>query len=116
MYRDGVGGPTWAEKVIANEVETIRDLLENSQVGYKPKIIYCLVDKNSKHRLFFRENYTHNVRIINAGPGTVADEVIVERNGDKVFDFVMVSNKTTVASAQPVLYKVVYNTSTLTKE
>ena len=52
IYRDGMGGPSLTKMVQEREVETIRNYLENTTPGYKPKILYCLVDRNIQHRLF----------------------------------------------------------------
>jgi len=54
VYRDGMGGPSMTAKVQEHEVRVISDLLENSAPGYKPKIVYCLVDRNIQHRLFVK--------------------------------------------------------------
>jgi len=56
IYRDGMGGPSMTAKVQELEVKVITDLLENTTPGYKPKIIYCLVDRNIQHRLFVKYN------------------------------------------------------------
>ena len=47
-----MGGPSLTKMVQEREVETIRNYLENTTPGYKPKILYCLVDRNIQHRLF----------------------------------------------------------------
>jgi Piwi domain len=52
MYRDGMGGPSMTALVAELEVKVITELLENTTPGYKPKIMYCLVDRNIQHRLF----------------------------------------------------------------
>ncbi|TNV72010.1 hypothetical protein FGO68_gene13821 [Halteria grandinella] len=109
IYRDGMGGPSLTAKVSDYEVSAIREYLEETIPGYEPKIIYCLVDRNIQHRLFDKSG------TLNPGPGTVLDTALVEYQGDKVYDFFLVPHKATVATAQPVLFKVVYNTSTLTK-
>jgi len=54
IYRDGMGGPSMTTKVQEHEVKVITDLLENTAPGYKPKILYCLVDRNIQHRLFVK--------------------------------------------------------------
>lgn len=53
---------------------------------------------------------------MNPGPGTVVDTAVVESQGDTQFDFYLIPHKATVATAQPVLYKVVYNTASMTKD
>lgn len=53
---------------------------------------------------------------MNPSPGTVLDSALVENQGDLTYDFFMIPHKATVATAQPVHYKVVYNTSNLTKD
>lgn len=94
------------------EVKAISQLLETTTQGYKPKIVYCLVDRNIQHRLFHKTGHD----CLNPGPGTVLDQALVENQGDNVFDFYLIPHKATVATAQPVLYKVTYNTSSLNKD
>jgi hypothetical protein len=77
------------------EVKFISDALENKQAGYKPKIIYCLVDRNIQHRLFSKPNGD----CLNPGPGTVVDTSLVEFQGDKIYDFYLIPHKATVATA-----------------
>jgi aubergine-like protein len=94
------------------EVRHIVDTLETKQAGYKPKIIYCLVDRNIQHRLFSKPNG----ECLNPGPGTIVDTALVEKQGDQLYDFYLIPHKATVATAQPVLFKVTYNTSGMTKD
>ena len=94
------------------EVRLITETLENKVAGYKPKIIFCLVDRNIQHRLFSKPNG----ECLNPGPGTVVDTSLVELQGDKIFDFYLIPHKASVATAQPVLFKVAYNTSQLSKD
>jgi hypothetical protein len=54
IYRDGMGGPSMTSKVQKIEVNFITDLLENTAPEYKPKILYCLVDRNTQFRLFVK--------------------------------------------------------------
>jgi hypothetical protein len=86
--------------------------LENTHPGYKPKIVYCLVNRNIQHRLFVKQNGD----CLNPGPGTVVDSALYECNSEFQFDFYLIPHKATVATAQPVLYKVVYNTSGMDKD
>jgi aubergine-like protein len=53
---------------------------------------------------------------INAAPGTVVDSSLVYNQGDTKYDFFLIPHKATVATAQPVHYDVVYNTSKLNKD
>lgn len=112
MYRDGMGGPTLTQKVSEYEVKLITDLLENTTQGYKPKILYCLVDRNIQHRLFAGQG----AALLNPCNGTVVDTALVENQGDTLYDFYLIPHKATVATAQPVLYKAVYNTTQMTKD
>ena len=112
IYRDGMGGPTLTAKVQEHEVKVITDLLENTSPGYKPKILYCLVDRNIQHRVFVKSGQD----CLNPGNGTVIDSAVVENQGDTIFDFYMIPHKATVATAQPVLYKSVYNTTGMSKD
>ena len=112
IYRGGMGGPTMTAKVQEHEVRVITDLLENTSPGYKPKILYCLVECNIQHRVFVKTGQD----FLNPGNGTVIDSVVVENQGDITFDFYLIPHKATVATAQPVLYKSVYNTTDITKD
>ena len=56
-------------KIEQLEIKVITDMLQNTTPGYKPKIIYCLVDRNTNLRLFHKENG----EILNPGPGTCLD-------------------------------------------
>ena len=94
------------------EVKAITEAIETKQPGYKPKIVYCLVDRNIQHRLFSKPNG----ECLNPGPGTVVDTSLVENQGDKIYDFYLIPHKATVATAQPVLFRVAYNTSAITKD
>ena len=69
-----MGGPSMTTKVQEHEVKVITDLLENSAPGYKPKVVYCLVDRNIQHRLFSKSGADYS----NPGPGTVVDTAVVE--------------------------------------
>jgi aubergine-like protein len=53
---------------------------------------------------------------LNPGNGTVVDTAVVEVQGDQIFDFYLIPHKATVATAQPVLFKSVYNTTGINKE
>eukprot|EP00356_Strombidium_inclinatum_P012505 CAMPEP_0170485494 /NCGR_PEP_ID=MMETSP0208-20121228/4760_1 /TAXON_ID=197538 /ORGANISM="Strombidium inclinatum, Strain S3" /LENGTH=107 /DNA_ID=CAMNT_0010759177 /DNA_START=1208 /DNA_END=1528 /DNA_ORIENTATION=- len=58
-----------------------------------------------------------NSDTFNPGPGTCVDNVIVQKDGPRLFEFVMVSNNNpTSATALPVVYNVVHNTSNLSKQ
>ena len=56
IYRDDLGGPSMTELVKKLEVKVISDLLENTTPGYNPKIVYCLIDRHTQHRIFYKEN------------------------------------------------------------
>ena len=107
-----MGGPSLTMRVEASEVKIITDLLETKSPGYKPKILYCLVDRNIQHRIVSK----NGAEYWNPGPGTVVDTALVERQGDNVFDFFLIPHKATVATAQPVLFRSVYNTTSMNKE
>jgi hypothetical protein len=58
---------------------------------------------------FFERN---NGEVFNPGPGTVIDTQVVRKQDKKIFDFFMVANKNpTTATALPVHYEVVVNTT-----
>lgn len=76
--------------------------------------MYVLLDKNNITR-FFKD--TNNPEFLNPDPGTVVKKDIVFSDDDKYFDFYMVANKNPkMASARPVHYQVVINTTNLTKD
>lgn len=50
IYRDGVGGPSYQEKVIRNEIEDIMKLIQTYSNNYKPQILFTLVDKRINTR------------------------------------------------------------------
>jgi hypothetical protein len=55
IYRDGVGGPTYEEFVIRNEGPGGGALWEATMAfapNYRPKIVYCMINKNVTTRLF----------------------------------------------------------------
>ena len=81
--------------------------------NYKPKIIYTLVDKRINSRFTEKRNNDYE----NPAPGTVVDRGLVEYQDAKGgFDFYMIAHRATIATALPVHYYVVKNTTTLTKE
>lgn len=115
IYRDGVGGPI-SERFV-NEFEgensSMMKVLSSFAQGYNPEILYTIVDKKSGLRLFKGQEGNES----NPIPGTVVDSVIVSRDGLQTFDFVMISNDNPrTASALPVLYKVITNTTGLSKK
>lgn len=84
-------------------------MVENFAPGYKPKVLYILVDQKKTIRFFEKQNGHH----INPGPGTLVDQGIVENDGSNYFDFYMVPNENpSSACAKPVHYQVVANTTT----
>lgn len=113
IFRDGMGGPAMEKLVRDVEAPFISDFLEGSQAGYKPKIVFCMVDRNVQHRVFAQD---HTGALLNPGPGSVIDTALVEKQGSSIYDFYLIPHKATVATAQPVLFKVCYNTSSITKE
>ncbi len=56
IYRDGIGSPSMTEKVQEHEVRVITDLLEKKSPGYKPKILYCLVNRKNHLRVFVKNS------------------------------------------------------------
>nr|AEX87970.1 Otiwi8 [Sterkiella histriomuscorum] len=112
IYRDGIGGPTLQEKLKNYEIQRVLEVIQSFQQGYNPMVIYCFVDRNVSHRLFYKANGD----VMNPSPGTVLDSALVENQGDQTYDFFMIPHKATVATAQPVHFKVVYNTSSMNKE
>jgi hypothetical protein len=96
------------------EIQAVFNAIQSINANYKPQLIYTLVDKNSGIRML--EKYNNNGHIVNPGPGTCIDSGVVERDGDKLFDFYMVSNNNpTTATALPVKYEVAFNNSDLSK-
>ncbi|CDW90464.1 piwi-like protein 1 [Stylonychia lemnae] len=85
----------------------IIELIQQQSINYSPMIIYALIDKLSDHRLFM----TSNDQVWNPGPGTVVDTALVDNQGEILFDFYMIPHKAPVATALPVHFKIVYNSS-----
>jgi aubergine-like protein len=115
IYRDGVGGPisedfvTQLEGPNSEMMNAIRGFAPN----YNPKILYTIIDKKSGTRNF--EQYDNNL-VINPAPGTMVDTIVVERDGNLTFDYFMVANDNPkTATALPVHYKVITNTTGLQK-
>ena len=102
------------EKVKTIEVAYIQKLLNDFAPEYDPKLLYCLVNRNVQHRLFAEAGTAGTY--LNPGSGFVIDQGLVEMAGDKIFDFYLIPHKATVATAQPVLYKVIQNTTSLSKD
>lgn len=115
IYRDGIGGPTFQDKVLQLEGPSgaLQAAIQGFAQNYKPKILYIFVNKKITTRIFEKVNG----EVINPGPGTLADTGIVEEDGDKTFDFYLIANDNPkTATALPVHYQVAMNTSGLTKE
>lgn len=80
--------------------------------NYNPQILYIFINTKVTTRLFEKVNGTH----CNPGPGTLVDQVIVESDGPKLFDFYMVANvNPATATALPVHFIVAENTTNLEK-
>lgn len=74
--------------------------------------MFITVNKNVTTRLFEKINGD----VINPGPGTVVDNVIVENDSQNMFDFYMVANDNPkTACALPVHYSVITNTTNMNK-
>ena len=72
-----------------------------------------MLNKNNITRFFKITDYPEK----NPVEGTVVQSDIVYNDGDRLFDFYMVANKNPKnASAQPVHYEIVINTTNLKKE
>jgi len=114
VYRDGVGGPSYQEFVLKLEGPggAMQEAIRKFDQNYNPKMLYVLVNKKHLTRLFEKVNG----ETCNPGPGTVVDVAIVESNGQNLFDFFMIANDNPrTATAQPVHYSVVANTTGMTK-
>ena len=81
------------------------------QKNYSPKLLYTLVDKKINTRLVEKVGSDY----ANPAPGTTVDKGLVEHapNGADSFDFYMVAHRATVATALPVHYFVVKNTTAM---
>jgi len=100
--------------VIRNEEPAVTNAIKQIQANYNPKILYCLVDKKINTRLVEKTNDTYS----NPAPGTVVDTGLVEHapaNGNGSFDFYMVAHRATIATALPVHYFVVKNTTPMSQ-
>lgn len=115
VYRDGVGGPTFQEHVVVSEGPggELQTAIKAFAPNYNPKILYVLLNKRVQTRLFERVNN----EVINPGPGTCVDTAIVENDGSINFDFFMIANDNPkTATALPVHYQVVMNTTGMSKQ
>ena len=90
IFRDGIGGPTMAQKVLKTEGPggQLTNAIKSFAEGYDPKLLFVFVDKKMSLRLFEKNNGD----IFNPGPGTVVDTGIVENDGKNLFDFFMIAN------------------------
>nr|AEX87963.1 Otiwi13 [Sterkiella histriomuscorum] len=112
IYRDGLGGSSLQEKVKKHEIKEVISTIQAFKQDYDPKIIYCLIDRNTSLRLFYKQNGD----VSNPQAGTVLDSTLVENQGDQIYDFFMIPHQVQSATAKPVHFKVAHNTSNLTKE
>jgi len=75
--------------------------------------LYILINKNNITRFF----KTTNEDGINPKEGIVVQTDIVYNDSETLFDFYMVANKNpATASARPVHYEVVINTTNMTRD
>jgi hypothetical protein len=56
------------------ELEPVIQSIKAFAQNYQPKIVYCFVDRNISHRLFYKDNGS----VLNPGPGTVLDTALVD--------------------------------------
>ena len=112
MYRNGIGGSTLQEKVLSKEIKQIQEAVRKFAPDYDPQILYVFINTKVTTRLFEKVNGNH----VNPRPGTLVDQIIVESDGPKLFDFYMVANiNPTTATARPVHFTVAENTTNLNK-
>lgn len=110
IYRDGIGGPSYFEKAERTEIPAIKEAIKKKLPDQDVSLLYVQLNRNVTYRIFVpNEKYT------NPPSGTVIDSNIVEQEDrtGKNFDFYMVPHKATVATAQPVHFKVRFNSTTL---
>jgi hypothetical protein len=112
IYRDGVGGPSYHEKVIRNEIKDVMSMIQSYSSNYRPQIVYTLIDEGMNIRFAQMNRDVFE----NPAPGTVVDQGLVEHATTQgSFDYFMIANKATVATARPVHFYVVQNKSSLTR-
>lgn len=111
IYRDGVGGPIMQSHCKTIEIGPILKEISGMEESYSPEILYITVNKKTSHRLFLKDGDN----ILNPGPGTVLDSVLVDNDGEDLFDFFMIPHKATVATAMPVHFTVLHNSTKLSK-
>ena len=76
-------------------------------------MLFVFVNKKATTRIFERANGS----VMNVGNGTVVDNQIVRLHDARIFDFYMVANNNPPkATALPVHYEVVVNTTQLSRE
>jgi len=106
IYRDGVGGPSYHEKVISNEIKDVMSMIQGYSNNYKPQVIYTLIDEGANTRFVEKNQDTYE----NPAPGTVVDQGLIEHATTQgSFDYFLIANKATVATARPVHFYVAQN-------
>ena len=55
IYRDGVGGPSYHEKVIRHEIKDVIAKVESHSLNWKPQVIYNFIDEETNTR-FVQKN------------------------------------------------------------
>ena len=52
VYRDGVGGPTFAGAIVDKEILEVQHAIQSTFPNYDPKFVYCIINKKVTTRLF----------------------------------------------------------------
>ena len=111
IYRDGVGGPSFFEKAFEHDTKALQEAIKEASPSRAEgiQVLYVQLNRNISYRIFSRDNGHY----LNPPSGSVIDSGLVEAEDitGKKFDFFMVPHKATVATAQPVHFKVCLNTT-----
>jgi hypothetical protein len=93
----------------------VHDAIRSFAPNYDPQILYVFINTKVTTRIFEKVNGSQVH--CNPGPGTLVDQIIVENDSDKLFDFYMVANvNPDTATALPVHFTIAKNTTSLTKQ
>ena len=76
IYRDGIGGPSYHEKVVRNEIKNVMSMIQTYSSNYRPQIIYTLIDEGMNTRFAQLDRDVFE----NPAPGTVVDQSVVEHS------------------------------------
>ncbi|GFP87334.1 protein argonaute 7 [Phtheirospermum japonicum] len=112
FFRDGVS-ETQFDKVLKDEIESIREAFKKFPGSYNPPITFIVVQKRHHTRLFPCENDRFAPGDENVPPGTVVDTVIAHPSE---FDFYLCSHWGVKGTSRPVHYHVLWDENKFTSD